>query len=25
LYSDLDGAYGCGLCQANVPCGTRIP
>jgi ferredoxin len=25
LYPDLTGAYGCGLCQVNVPCGTKIP
>jgi hypothetical protein len=24
-FPDLEGAYGCGLCQANVPCATRIP
>jgi epoxyqueuosine reductase QueG len=24
-YPDLDGAYGCGLCQANVPCALKVP
>ncbi|MDR1658203.1 MAG: epoxyqueuosine reductase [Deltaproteobacteria bacterium] len=25
LWPDLDGAYGCGLCQSAVPCATRRP
>ncbi|MDR0354462.1 MAG: hypothetical protein LBJ64_01815 [Deltaproteobacteria bacterium] len=24
-HPDIKGAYGCGLCQAGVPCGDRIP
>jgi epoxyqueuosine reductase QueG len=25
MYPDISGAYGCGLCQAAVPCGKKIP
>jgi epoxyqueuosine reductase QueG len=25
MYPDLEGGYGCGLCQSNVPCGDRTP
>ncbi|MDR3204916.1 MAG: hypothetical protein LBV23_09285 [Deltaproteobacteria bacterium] len=25
LWPDLDGAYGCGLCQSAVPCQSKIP